>query len=99
MTKDLICEKCRKPLKDGGIDYYCTTPGCEDELSLEHCVAIAMKFEAAHDPREKLIQSQQSRIKELEGGLERIAVARAAMDGGSIAECRRIARTTLGDKA
>lgn len=35
------------------------------------------------------------RITQLEQGLRRIADARTAMDGGSIAECRRIAAKTL----
>lgn len=43
----------------------------------------------AHPPADK------ARIAELEAALERIANARSAMDGGSIAECRRIADQAL----
>ena len=35
------------------------------------------------------------RLRQYREALEKVANARSAMDGGSIAECRRIARTAL----
>ena len=61
--------------------YICNCP------DLQGRVAAAHRIEATRQAEEQ--------IKLLRGALEQVADARMAIDGGSIAECRRIARQAL----
>lgn len=46
---------------------------------------------------DRTMRQAADRLRQYREALERIADARTAMDGGSIAECRRIAHTALKD--
>lgn len=61
----------------------------------QHWVDDCSTCQNARDCTDREILALHDRVDELEGALQRIAEAPSAMDGGSIAECRKIARAAL----
>ena len=41
------CDSCGNPLKDGGVDWYCNTSGCDEELTLANAVLAAERHRLA----------------------------------------------------
>ena len=78
-----LCASCGRPLIDGGVDWYCGTSGCEEELTLASAVASAHRLASTAQPEVKALVEAVERSAKM---IDKAASAAVDQDSPALAE-------------